>query len=325
MKSFDDLFERIESVPGLRRWLDTLPATLEEIFSRPDGHYTEWVKAIKALPDIHTSSFELNTETLKIGEPGDCDDTARAQLRKALLDLKPWRKGPFDVHGVFIDTEWRSDWKWQRVREHISSLQDRLILDVGCGSGYHCWRMAGEGARLTIGIDPSKLYHLQFLAIKKYIGDTVPAYHLPLALEDVTPNLNAFDTVFSMGVLYHRRSPFDHLAQLRGCLRKGGELVLETLIIDGKQGEVLVPADRYAKMKNVWFIPSAPTLIAWLQRIGFVDVRAVDRTPTTTGEQHQTPWASDESLADFLDPNDPTRTIEGYPGPVRCTFIAKRP
>ena len=56
-----------------------------------------------------------------------------------------------------------------------------------------------------------------------------------------------------MGVLYHRRSPIDHLLELKGCLQTGGELVLETLVIDGGLGEVLVPENRYAKMRNVWF------------------------------------------------------------------------
>ena len=32
----------------------------------------------------------------------------------------------------------RSDWKWDRIKEHISPLKNRLILDVGCGSGYLC-------------------------------------------------------------------------------------------------------------------------------------------------------------------------------------------
>ena len=77
-----------------------------------------------------------------------------------------------------------------------------------------------------------------------------------------------FDTVFSMGVLYHRRSPFHHLAELKNCLKPDGELVLETLVIDGKRGEVLVPERRYSKMHNVWFLPSCLTLESWLKRSG---------------------------------------------------------
>ena len=44
-----------------------------------------------------------------------------------------------------------------------------------------------------------------------------------------------------MGVLYHRASPFDCLLQLKNQLTKGGELILETLVVDGDENTVLVP------------------------------------------------------------------------------------
>src|SRR5574339_1065926 len=125
-------------------------------------------------------------------------------------------------------------------------------------------------------------------------------------------NSRAFDTIFSMGVLYHRRSPFDHLTDLRGALRSGGELVLETLVIEGGEHSVLVPEGRYAKMKNVWFLPSPQTLMSWLHRAGFRNVRVIEVTATTGEEQRTTDWMRFESLLDYLDPNDHTKTIEGY-------------
>jgi len=128
-----------------------------------------------------------------------------------------------------------------------------------------------------------------------------------------------------MGVLYHRRSPIDHLYELRGALSQGGELVLETLIIEGGRGEVLVPERRYAKMRNVWFIPTVEELIHWLERVGFTKVRCLDQSVTTTDEQRVTSWMEFESLADFLDPTDPTRTIEGYPSPRRALLSAIAP
>ncbi|MCU7797779.1 MAG: tRNA 5-methoxyuridine(34)/uridine 5-oxyacetic acid(34) synthase CmoB, partial [Candidatus Thiodiazotropha sp. (ex Myrtea spinifera)] len=140
--------------------------------------------------------------------------------------------------------------------------------------------------------------------------------------EDIPPNLQAFDTVFSMGVFYHRRSPFSHLSELKGCLRKGGELVLETLVIEGGPGEVLVPEGRYAKMRNVWFIPSPATLISWLSRAGFGDVRLIDVTTTSVEEQRATEWMRFESLADYLDPSQPAQTVEGHPAPRRAIIVA---
>ena len=206
---------------------------------------------------------------------------------------------------------------------HIASLKGRHVLDVGCGSGYHMWRMLGEEAELVVGIDPSALFLCQFTAIKQLAGNPDSIHFLPLGIEEL-PKLERFDTVFSMGVLYHRRSPIDHLFQLRDQLRDGGELVLETLIIDGGPNEVLVPGDRYAQMRNVWFIPSAAALVGWLEKCGFENVRIVDQSLTTTDEQRRTSWMRNDSLAEFLDPIDSTLTIEGHPAPKRAVLIASR-
>ena len=127
-----------------------------------------------------------------------------------------------------------------------------------------------------------------------------------------------------MGVLYHRKSPLDHLSQLKNQLVKGGELVLETLVVDGDVNTVLVPADRYAKMKNVYFIPSVTALINWLEKVGFTNVRYVDVATTTLEEQRKTDWLENESLIDFLDPNDHSKTIEGYQAPKRAVILANK-
>ena len=238
-----------------------------------------------------------------------------------LKQLMPWRKGPYHLHGIHIDTEWRSDFKWDRVLPHLAPLKDRTILDVGCGSGYHMWRMVGEGAKMVVGIDPTELFLCQFEAVRKLLGNDRRANLIPLGIEEMQP-LAAFDTVFSMGVLYHRKSPLDHLSQLKAQLVKGGELVLETLVIDGDVNDVLVPADRYAKMKNVYFIPSVPALINWLEKVGFKNVRCVDQAITTLEEQRKTDWLENESLVDFLDPNDHSKTIEGLPAPKRAVILA---
>ncbi|KLU19347.1 tRNA methyltransferase, partial [Proteus mirabilis] len=223
-----------------------------------------------------------------------------------------------------IDTEWRSDWKWDRVLPHISPLKGRHVLDVGCGSGYHMWRMLGEEAEFVVGIDPTELFLCQFEAVRKLLGDDQRAHLLPLGIEQL-PALKAFDTVFSMGVLYHRRSPLDHLWQLKDQLVSEGELVLESLVIEGDEFQCLIPGDRYAQMRNVYFIPSAKMLKVWLEKCGFVDVRIVDQAVTSLDEQRRTEWMPTDSLAEFLDPNDQTKTIEGYPAPLRAILVAKKP
>lgn len=291
----------------------------QRLSSTSHGDMPRWQRTLQQLPIIDNPEVLLDADSVTAGPA--VDESVRAIIEARLRDYHPWRKGPYNIHGVHIDTEWRSDLKWNRLKEHIQPLQDRLVLDVGCGNGYHCWRMAGAGARLVVGIDPTLLYVMQFYAIKHFLGSS-PVYLLPVTLEDMPQETGSFDTVFSMGVLYHRRSPFDHLTELRGMLRPGGELVLETLVIEGGEQSVLVPNGRYAKMKNVWFLPSPEALLIWLKRAGFREARIIDVTLTTSEEQRRTEWMHFESLTDFLDPADSYRTIEGHPAPRRAMVLA---
>lgn len=303
-------------------WADLLPGQIEQAMLRINpAQLQEWLDVIERLPAPATAERRLDTSAVTLGGPADLPDEASAQLENLLQIFHPWRKGPFAIFGIYIDTEWRSDWKWQRVLPDIAPLAGRTVLDVGCGNGYHGWRMLGAGAKLVVGVDPLALNVAQFWAIKKMHGEA-PLYVLPLGIEAVPENMKLFDTVFSMGVLYHRRSPIDHLFNLRGCLRPGGELVLETLVIDGGPGRILVPEGRYAQMRNVWFLPSSETLMGWLKRCGFVNIRLTNVCVTGTDEQRSTPWMRTHSLKDFLDPQNPTLTCEGHPAPKRAIFIA---
>lgn len=291
---------------------------------RAHGDYERWQQALAALPGLAPSTVDLDTDAIRIGTPADLDADGRERLETALQALHPWRKGPFELFGLPIDCEWRSDMKWRRLAGAIAPLGGRRVLDIGCGSGYHLWRMRGAGAESVIGIDPTPLYAMQFAAVQHYVRDA-GVHFWPLGIDAMPREGCGFDTVFSMGLLYHRRAPIDHLLQLKGLLRPGGELVLETLVVDGDARTCLVPAGRYAKMRNVWFIPSPPMLETWLARAGFTGIRLVDVAPTTGEEQRRTDWMRFESLADFLDPADPSRTVEGHPAPVRAVMLAERP
>lgn len=254
----------------------------------------------------------------------DSEQQTRQQVSQTSEAVQGVCQGGYQ--GVYIDTEWHSDYKWQRIAPHLSDLRNRRILDVGGGSGYHGWRMAGAGAKQVIVIDPSCLFYHQFMAMRHFIAaaDDYRTHYIPVGLEALPEHSELFDTVFSMGVLYHRPSPFEHLQQLKGQLVKGGELVLETLVVEGDQRTVLVPHDRYAQMNNVYFLPSVAALTGWLVKVGFTEVRCVDVSQTRIDEQRATPWMTYQSLADFLDPKDQSLTIEGYPAPMRATLIAKK-
>jgi tRNA (mo5U34)-methyltransferase len=288
------------------------------------GDLPRWEAALAALPQLEPSATDFDTGVC-IGAPEDIPPGAggEAALETALEAFVPWRKGPFSLFGVQLDAEWRCDLKWSRVLPHISPLRGRRVLDVGCGNGYYAMRMLAASPALVLGVDPHLLYWCQYRALRRYLPASLPLHVLPLALEALPEDSQAFDTVFSMGVLYHRRSPIDHLTALRRALVPGGELVLETLIVEGGPREVLMPEGRYANMRNVWFLPSVAALEIWLRRAGFLDVREVDRCATTPGEQRATRWMPFRSLADFLDPQDPALTREGHPAPLRTVLVAR--
>jgi tRNA (mo5U34)-methyltransferase len=315
------------------RWRDGPLAPLAEVLPRRVerglsprryGDLPRWLGALEMLPEIAVDEVSLDASRVGAHTAKPLGPEAAQQLESALRGLHPWRKGPFELFGLHIDTEWRSDWKWDRLAPHIDGLAGRTVLDVGCGNGYHCWRMRGRGAAEVIGIDPTPLFLVQFAALQRYINDPAVTL-LPMGIEHLPRPLQAFDSVFSMGVLYHRRSPLGHLSQLRDALRPGGQLVLETLVIEGTDRECLVPEGRYSRMGNVWFIPSSAMLLTWLRKLGWHNPRLVDESVTSTAEQRRTDWMTFHSLAQFLDPDDPSRTLEGYPAPRRAIVLAESP
>ncbi len=320
MIDYQPLFDELGRL-GMGGWAKLLAGQIERAFdSQTHGDLQKWQKVIDELPCAEPSSVDLLNKVC-IGWSGDLSDKAREQVFQGLMQLHPWRKGPFQIYGIELDSEWRSDWKWERLRSYISPLRNRVVLDVGCGNGYYCWRILGAGARLVVGIDPMLLNVMQFQALHKlYCIEGL--YVLPVGVEDLPSNMMLFDTVFSMGVLYHRRSPIDHLMELKACLRSGGELVLETLVIDGGVNDVLMPEERYAQMRNVWFIPSSEALLLWLRRCGYKNIRLCSVVKTTIQEQRATEWMRFNSLADFLNPNDDRLTCEGLPAPMRALITA---
>ena len=286
---------------GLDNWPEALAALIvERLCADGHGDYPKWADAVAALGD-------QSRET--------------AERRELLLRLAPWRKGPFDVGDVQIDAEWRSDLKWARFKDSIAPLHGRNVLDVGCGNGYYALQMRASGARLVIGVDPTVLYTLQFLAINVFENDP-GIFVLPARLHELPLPARKFDTTFSMGVLYHQRSPIDHLRQLRQTLRADGQLVLETIYLPGDDAFAATPEDRYARMRNVWMLPSIAELSTWLARSGYKDIEVIDKSMTTVDEQRSTEWMTFESLREALDPNDPAHTVEGWPAPHRVVITA---
>jgi len=315
------LYRWLENSP-LAHWLETVPQLSQEKLLQ-HGDMPRWLAALTQLPELTADSLDLSAPCLRIGSAEQIDEATRQQISETLMAFHPWRKGPFCPYGIHLDTEWRSDWKWARLQGQID-LRDKLVLDVGSGNGYYGWRMLGDGAQRVIAIDPTIGYLMQYAAMRHFIGEQ-PMHVLPLKLEELPPGTQSFDCVFSMGVIYHRRDHMEHIRQLVRHLKPGGELFLEGLVIEGGEGELLKPKGRYAKMKNVHTIPSTATMNQWLVDAGLQDIRVLDISPTTVAEQRRTPWMKFESLADYLDPDDNNKTVEGHPAPIRALLAGKMP
>jgi tRNA (mo5U34)-methyltransferase len=320
MLDFEALFGDL-AANGLESWHGALKPVLQEKLSdAAHGDLLKWRRVLASLPSCDSRAAELTGPVITAG-PDAFPPAERKRVRELLLQLAPWRKGPFQVGDILIDAEWRSDRKWARLKDAISPLADRRVLDVGCGNGYYALRMRGEGARLVIGADPVLLCLTQHAAIRHFMPRQ-PVHVLPLRLQEL-PHTGRFDTVFSMGVLYHQRAPQEHLHGLRRALKPEGELVLETLILPGNRKEARTP-ERYARMKNVWLLPTLPLLLEWIEQAGFTGGQTVDISTTTNLEQRRTDWMTFESLAEALDPDDPSLTVEGWPAPQRAVIVSRR-
>lgn len=278
-------------------------------------------QVLETLPDLTPSSVDLSRSAVRIGTPADLEPSVAARLEIALKALKPWRKGPFEIFGIDVDSEWDSSLKWDRLAAHLPSQEGRRVLDIGSSCGYYLFRMAHQKPAMALGIEPYLTYYGQFLGLSRYLA--LPnVCCLPLGVEDLPEMRWCFDTVLCMGILYHRRSPLDTLHQLHPLLIPGGQLVLETLIVEGDDSTVFFPRTRYAGMRNVFFIPTCACLFNWLARCGFENIRCVNISKTTSREQRKTDWIDTFSLEDVLDKRDPEKTIEGYPAPRRAMVLA---
>lgn len=269
------------------------------------------------------ASLQAQGASVVIGQAQDLSEAQAFQLKKDIETLIPWRKGPFEVFGYPIDAEWRSNLKWERFLPHLSSLQGKIVADIGSNNGYYMFRMLPQNPRLILGFEPAIRYYTQFQWLKQFIH--APALHCELlGIEHLSYFPQFFDTIFCMGILYHHPNPLELLQKMWLALKDEGELYIESLGIPGEESLALFPQRRYARISNIWFIPTKNCLLHWIGRSGFSEVECVAVLPLTSEEQRQSREAPGLSLKDFLNPQDPTRTEEGYPAPLRLYVKAKK-
>ncbi|WP_289022655.1 tRNA 5-methoxyuridine(34)/uridine 5-oxyacetic acid(34) synthase CmoB [Desulfobacter postgatei] len=313
---------------GWNQWYDALEKLVKKkraFLESAKGNFEKLKKVVEELPDIYPNVVDLSSDLLSravsIGQACQLLPDEKERLYNGLVQLSPWRKGPFDFFGIHVDSEWQSWMKWERLVPHLPSLKNRKILDIGSSNGYYMFKMAASDPMFSLGLEPQSYFYYQYCAAQKYL-DLKNVFCLPVAYDELPAMDGFFDLVLCMGILYHRKSPVKMLRQIHDSLVPGGRVVVENLVIRGENNYCLFPFDRYAKMRNVFFIPDLSAMEAWLVRAGFSDIRCVDITDTTPEEQRKTQWIQTESLENFLDPEDPEKTVEGYPAPVRAIFLA---
>lgn len=277
------------------------------------------VQSIASLPSLECQvSLE---DTINITFNSSLRSLVQNQILDLALRLKPWRKGPFCIDELYIDSEWQSFKKYNLIAPHLN-LQDKDVADIGCNNGYYLFRMLELSPKSLVGFDPYALFKCQFDFLNHFIKSEIK-YRLH-GVEDLIDFPQNFDVVLCMGVLYHRTDPIHTLKNLAKALRPNGELILDTLILDSNEEIALCPQKSYAKMSNAFFIPSIKALQGWCERAGFVEFECFAQVSTDTNEQRKTRWIDSLSLENFLDPNDSQRTIEGYQAPLRGYFRLRR-
>ena len=320
LKLYDSFWNKLKSIIVVDKDINYLKSKVSDKLIDPiQGDYPKWFSAYENLPSIEKT--EVVTKDKAISCIAHLENIENNKLNDSYRGLMPWRKGPFNMFSTSIDSEWLSYLKWNRIENKLPTLKNKSIMDVGCGNGYYMFRMLRHSPSVVMGIDPGLLQVMQFWSVEKYVQSGMAV--LPLSIQEMPKNLKCFDMVFSMGVLYHRKSPIHHLKELASCMKSNGDLVLETLVVKGDETHCLIPTNRYAQMRNVWFLPSVEMLTVMLERSGFKEISCIDVTYTTTNEQRTTDWMRFHSLKEFLN-EDQTKTIEGYDLPLRATLIAKK-
>lgn len=281
-----------------------------------------WFLQLKEACKIEKSNLKIDYgDWFSIGNRADLSDEEYEIIVQTAKKLIPWRKGPFKIFDLEIDSEWQSNIKYNLIRPYFN-LKDKIVADIGCNNGYYMFRMLEDKPKRLIGFDPSPLTLHQFEFVNHFVKSDI-VYEM-LGVEHLEFYNHKFDFIFMLGVLYHRPDPVGTLKSLARGLNSKGEILIDTFMIDGDDEICLTPNKRYSKIPNIYFIPTIPALKNWLERAGFENIEVLATTITTSQEQRKTPWSFDESLEDFLDPTDSSKTVEGYPAPKRVYVKARK-
>jgi tRNA (mo5U34)-methyltransferase len=313
-------------------YLDFFPSARRDELVRIRTEKKDWVNQTKkgflrfrepseSVRHLRASWCDFSGDIVQIGRENDISPEERIKVFKVMRGFMPWRKGPFNVFGIDIDAEWRSERKWNRLLPEIPSLKNKIVADIGCNNGYYMFRMAHYQPKLVIGFEPYVQHFYTFRTLNGFAAQENLAIDL-LGVEHIELFPECFDVIFLLGIIYHRPSPLDTLRDIFTALKPGGTLLLESQAIPGNEPIALFPEKTYAKVPGSWFIPTGTCLAHWLARTGYRDIQLFNSHPMSPEEQRRTEWMNFESYEDFIDKESSELTIERYPAPWRVFLKA---
>lgn len=307
-----------EGLLGPRVDLPALLALRDRLQERlNDERWQRWRDGANRVSGMRASSLSIVNDHIRFGSADDLTAAEAQRLEEALKAFLPWKKGPYDICGHRIDSEWRSDLKWRRILPHLGDLSGQVVADIGCHNGYYMYQLRALGAKNVIGFEPMPIHYFNHQLLQTLYP--TPEISLELfGVEQIDLFPESFDTILCMGILYHHTDPIGLLRKMRMALKPKGRIIIDCQGIPGDDSLSLTPTNRYAGASGVWFLPTMSCLQNWARRAGLSRQTPFYSAPLDSSEQRATqPWADVKSLKDFLNPSDPTQTIEGHPAPWR--------
>lgn len=289
--------------------------------NQPKKGFLRYREPLQSINHLKAKWHDFSGDVIRIGQPDEIEDDVRQQILEVMRGFMPWRKGPFNIFGIDIDAEWRSERKWNRLLPELPPLKGKLVADIGCNNGYYMFKAAHHQPRFVLGFEPYVHHYYAFQALNDLAGQEHLAVDL-FGVEHVHLFPDSFDVIFLLGIIYHRPSPVDTLRDILTALKPGGTLILESQAIPGEEPVALFPEQTYAKVPGTWFVPTGACLYNWLKRTGFSDIQLFCQHPMSSDEQRKTDWMTFESYEDFIDKENGELTIEKYPAPWRVFFKA---
>lgn len=314
----------LDHFPGfLHEGIRQLREEKQRWVGQPKKGFLRFREPAESVSHLRAAWCDFSGDVVRIGRPEEISPQDRELVFRVLRGFMPWRKGPFNVYGIDIDAEWRSERKWNRLLPELPPLKGKLVADIGCNNGYYMFRAAHHGPRLVLGFEPYVQHYYAFRTLNGFAGRENLEVEL-FGVEDLHVFPGCFDVIFLLGIIYHRPSPIDTLRDIFTALKPGGTLLLESQAIPGEDPVALFPEHTYAKVPGTWFVPTGACLQNWLRRTGFGNIRLFCRHPMSRGEQRRTEWMIFESYEDFIDKENGELTIEQYPAPWRVFFKAEK-